>query len=118
MSASRGLAAAQSLSIKVKFSNLSREKTKTILGHEVDLSQVYQYDENSMLGYQSASSSRGQDYSLKGYMPSVQRQSEKELYLLQRSQTFLGLEQLLDVLTALERWQAEMKRKPRSVHMT
>ncbi|KAL8781929.1 MAG: hypothetical protein Q9203_000543 [Teloschistes exilis] len=118
MSASRGLAAAQSLSITVKFSILSREKTKTILGHEVDLSKIYQYDENSMLGYQSARSSRGQDYSLKGYMPSVQRQSEKELYLLQRSQTFLGLEQLLDVLTALERWQAEMKRKPRDFELS
>lgn len=117
MSASRGLAAAQSLSEEVRFSTLSREKTKTILGHEVDLSAVYQYDRDSMLGYQNSSSSCGQDYSLKGYMPSLQRQSEKELYLLRRSQTFLGLEQLLDVLTALQHWQAEMKRKPQSVHM-
>ncbi|KAI4257137.1 MAG: hypothetical protein LQ352_001777 [Teloschistes flavicans] len=118
LSASRGLAAAQSLSKRVKFSMLSWEKTKTILGHEVDLSNVYRYDEDGMPGYHSASSSRGQDYSLKGYMPSIQRQPEKEMYLLRRSQTFLGLEQLLDVLTALERWQAEMKRKPRDFELS
>ncbi|KAL9585203.1 MAG: hypothetical protein Q9212_001668 [Teloschistes hypoglaucus] len=106
------------LSKEVRFSTLSREKTKTILGREVDLSIVYQCDEDSMLGYQNASSSHSQDYSLKGYMPSLQRHSEKEMYLLRRSQTFLGLEKLLDVLTALQHWQAEMKRKPRDSELS
>ncbi|KAL8692435.1 MAG: hypothetical protein Q9218_002535 [Villophora microphyllina] len=118
LSASRGLAAAQMLSRKVKFSILSWEKTKTILGHEVDLSNVYQDDEDGMLDCRGASSIRGQDYNRSGYRPSIQHQPKKELYLLQRSQTFLSLEQLLDVLTTIERWQAEMKRKPENSELT
>ncbi|KAL8739074.1 MAG: hypothetical protein Q9181_000256 [Wetmoreana brouardii] len=94
------------LSTKVKFSHISSGKTKAILGHEVDLSSIYGVDEDGVLG-------RSHNYGRGGNKSTAQCQPEKEQYLLRQSNTFLNLEQLVNVLSALERWQAAAKEKPR-----
>ncbi|KAL8944080.1 MAG: hypothetical protein Q9216_000671 [Gyalolechia sp. 2 TL-2023] len=110
--ASKGLAAAKELSRRVTFSNLSQEKTRAISGHEADISNTrnaekpYGSKRNSIItlarGYD-----RGRDQTInqKGY-------SEEKQYLFWRSNSFLNLEQLLNVLTAFEGWQAAMAKKP------
>ncbi|KAL8680255.1 MAG: hypothetical protein Q9186_003551 [Xanthomendoza sp. 1 TL-2023] len=116
LAGSKGLAAAKEMSKRVSFSSLSLGKTKAILGQEIDVSGIYDEDEDGMQGRRSShahahahhpiglerSGSRSMSYS----------QSEKERYLFKQSNTFLNLEQLILVLTALEGWQEEVDKKP------
>ena len=100
MGSSKGLAAAKSLSERVTFKSISVTKTKAILGHEINL---YDLDHDSLddgLGTVGANKSTSE------------AEGEKERFLLRQSDTFRNLEQLVNVLRALERCQDEMKQKP------
>ncbi|KAL8722535.1 MAG: hypothetical protein Q9225_001003 [Loekoesia sp. 1 TL-2023] len=112
--AAKGLAAAKELSRRVTFSNLSRKKTKAILGREIDVSSIYGEEEDSIAGNRSAAGSHSRGYKRGGDQPVSQGQSEEERYLLWQSNSFLNLEQLLNVLTAFEEWQTAMTKKPRN----
>lgn len=79
------------------------QKTKAILGHKVDLGSIHLDDEDGVLGTPHAKKSTGDC------------QVEKERYLLGQSDTFRNLEELVIALSALERWQGEIKKKPGSV---
>ncbi|KAL8805297.1 MAG: hypothetical protein Q9182_002065 [Xanthomendoza sp. 2 TL-2023] len=119
LAGSKGLAAAKEMSKRVSFSSLSLGKTKAILGQEIDISGIYDEDEDGMQGRRSSntyahhpirhgrSGSRSMRYS----------QTEREQYLFKQSNTFLNLEQLIHVLTALEGWQVEVDRKPSNIDL-
>ncbi|KAL9030127.1 MAG: hypothetical protein Q9196_001718 [Gyalolechia fulgens] len=110
--ASRGLAAARELSQRVTFSNLSRKKTKAILGREADISNIHD-DEETFAGERSFGASRVQGDERGSDQSVIQKgHSEEEGYLFWQSNSFLNLEQLLKVLTSFEAWQAAMAKKP------
>ncbi|KAI4166787.1 MAG: hypothetical protein LQ343_007748 [Gyalolechia ehrenbergii] len=110
--ASKGLGAAKELSRRVTFSNLSRKKTKAILGREADISNIHD-DEEPFAGGRSSGTSRVEDYDRRGDQFVTQKgHSEVERYLYWQSNSFLNFEQLLNVLTAFEEWQAAMAKKP------
>ncbi|KAL8838045.1 MAG: hypothetical protein Q9170_002281 [Blastenia crenularia] len=111
--AAKGLAAAKELSRRVNFSNLSRKKTRAILGREIDVSKMYNDEENGIMGSHNSAVNRGRGYSLGDVQSASQDRSEEERYLFSQSNNFLNLERLLDVLTAFERWQVAMAKQPK-----
>ncbi|KAL9593968.1 MAG: hypothetical protein Q9219_007290, partial [cf. Caloplaca sp. 3 TL-2023] len=113
-SSGKGLAAAKKLSQKVTFSNLSREKTKAILGREVDISNLNYEEEDGSL---HQATSRAGDYNQSRHQPIHRSRREEERYLLWQSSSFFNLEQLLNVLTAFEQWQAAIAKKPRNADL-
>ncbi len=110
---SQGLAAARELSQRVAFSTLSRKKTNTILGREVDFSDIFEPEEDGMLAGQSTAIGRVRASKYAWDRFKAHREPEKEQYLIQRSNSFQNFEQLLHLLDALERWQVAMDKKPR-----
>lgn len=76
------------------------------------MSSIYGEGEDGIASSRSAAGSRAQGYKRGGDQPVSQGLSEEERYLLWQSNSFLNLEQLLNVLTAFEGWQAAMAKKP------
>lgn len=109
---SKGLAAAKELSQRVSFSTLSRKKTHAILGREIDVSDIFDEEEDGMLGNEGSPISRARASRHGGDKFRDHDYPEKEQYLFQRSNSFLNFEQLLHLLGAFEGWQAAMENKP------
>lgn len=101
------------MSKRVSFSNLSLGKTKAIFGQEVDVSGIDDGDEDGVPGDRSMNYHRPTGHGRNGSRSTAYGQMEKEQYLFRQSTTFLNLEQLIHVLTALEDWQVEVNEKPR-----
>ncbi|KAL8902484.1 MAG: hypothetical protein Q9207_004660, partial [Kuettlingeria erythrocarpa] len=111
---SQGLAAARELSQRVAFSTLSRKKTNAILGTEVDFSHVFEQGEDGTLTRQGTAIGRARASKYAWIRLKAHNETEKERYLMQRSNSFQNFEQLLHLLDALERWQVAMDKKPRT----
>ncbi|KAL8651950.1 MAG: hypothetical protein Q9210_002968 [Variospora velana] len=109
---SKGLAAARELSQRVSFSTLSRRKTHAILGREIDISDFLDREGIGMHGNQSGASTSSRAAQYEGDSSRNLYKPEKERYLLQQSNSFLNLEQLVQAMDAFEAWQAAMQKKP------
>ena len=101
----KGLAAGRKLSQSMTFSQISRGKTKTVLGRAEDLSINREGSEEEGVGPLAKSTRLNRTRSRKAPRSSSARriQSEREI-LLSQSRTFRDLEALFLLLDAFEHW--------------
>lgn len=103
----KALAAARYLAQKVNFSAISVNKTLTILGRALDLSQNQlasedEYDEN--LDLRRSTRSRSTQVRMRRSSTSRKRSRAQRGFLLSHSQSFRDLESLVVALDTLEYW--------------
>ena len=101
----KGLAAGRKLSQSMTFSQISRQKTKTVLGRAEDLSISREGSEGEGVGLPGRSTrlNRMGSYKARRSSSATRIQGERDI-LLSQSRTFRDFEALFQLLDAFEHW--------------